>query len=274
MSCEHCGWSNDGHARWCVNCGRAMRGVELPRDRVEVALSPARVEIEPGSEALAQVQARSLGDLVGQFALRVRGPAAPYAVLDAHEVHLMPGSQATVGLRFAVPRSPHPTAGTMPVLVEVLGRDVPVVVGQGEGQLVVAPFEEVAVRLVPSRRHAWREASYRLDLQSVGNIGSALTLAGQDPDDALRILVFPERLDLSPAERVVSEVKVRARALNVWGAVDERPFSVAVEGDRLERAEREARLLQRSLLTAWRLVLLALVVLVLVLALLVAGGNP
>jgi hypothetical protein len=261
VSCSRCGWLNAEDAQWCVKCGLRLERTAKVGDQAKVELSPEPLTLEAGGGTRGEVRVRNLGELVGHFFLRIRGPVATYATLEPNVVRLMPGGEATAALRIALPRSPEPRAGPMRVLVDVLRSDVPLVVGQGEGAVHIEPFTELVARIVPSRDRAWRGARYRVEVQNLGNADTRLSLGGEDPDDALTVAVAPEHFSLAPGEQVAAQVQVRARRWKLWGSPVDRPFTVALEGEG-PRIERDAQLLQRALLTGKGLLLavLALVV--------------
>ena len=266
MTCPRCTRRNPEEAQWCVYCGSPLEGPDPALERVSVEVQPRRIPVPAGGEATAVVQLRSLGDLVGRFVVRLQGPAAAFARLDADTVRLLPGEAGSVTLRVAPPRSPSPAAGTLPVVVDVHEGDGHGVLAQGEGEVDIQPFHELVARVVPSSARAWRSRTYRVELQNHGNTEASVRAGGSDPDDALTIAVAPAELRIAPAERAELSVDVRARSRRLWGPPVELPFSVALDQPHAEPVVREARLVQRALIPK-----LALVLAVLAAALLAAG---
>jgi hypothetical protein len=274
MTCPRCGRVNAEDAHWCVTCGSALGGESGGVERVRVEIAPPRIAVTPGAAASARVRVRSLGDLVGRFVLRLGGPAAPYAVLEPQTVRLMPGGEAVVVLHVAVPRGPEPAAGALGLFVDVYAGDAAKLLAQGDADVDVQPFADLTARVVPSTGQAWRRRRYRLEVQNRGNADADLRMSGTDPDEALTVRPTPDRLTVRPAERGEALVEVRAARLKPLGRPAQRPFTVAVETEGGHRLERDARLVQRALVTRTVVTLVVLVAALLIAAVAALAAAP
>lgn len=104
-----------------------------------VWLSPARLPVDPGAEAVAALRIRNGGRIVDQFRVEVVGLPPAWVAVEPTVAGLMPGEESTVTLRFRPPRSPEAAAGPTPFRVRATSRDEPALASEARGSWTWRP---------------------------------------------------------------------------------------------------------------------------------------
>lgn len=183
----------------------------LPDMSLSAALSPQRLSVEPGNPCQWELVVHNTGDVPEQVAVRVAGEAADWISAFPRAMELPPGEEGSVRLVVRVPRSPHPNAGTQPLVIEVSdGRGTDLAAVTAEGTLEIQAFTHAAVSLDPSAADGHRSADYDLTVRNTGNAPMHATLRAV-PGEDITADITPVTVSASPGESDAATVKVRAR---------------------------------------------------------------
>src|SRR5439155_21565284 len=98
-------------------CSRARRGAILRPMGALASLAGGPVQVEPGSQATAEIRVRNTGSVVDLFTFEVLGDAKPWSTLEPATFSLFPGAEETARITFSPPRSSQVAAGQIPFAV-------------------------------------------------------------------------------------------------------------------------------------------------------------
>jgi hypothetical protein len=222
---------------------------------------PSPLPVVPGEEALCEVRVRNTGTLVDEFSFEVLGSAAAWTRVDPQVLRLLPATEGMVTLHLSPPRDPSSLSGQTPFGLKVNSRQE---LGEvvKEGVLDVAPFVEVAAKVVPHTARAWISTEHTLTVANKGNGALDATLTASDPDDLLRLEASPPVVRADPGGQAGSAIHARARKLKLFGRAQHRNFQVLVEphgGGPAQPIALDATMMQRSLLPWWLLIPLVVI---------------
>jgi hypothetical protein len=224
----------------------------------------------PDAQTTWVVPVRNDGLVVDSFAFEPIGTLADRAVVEPAELGLLPGQEGQVTVRYDLPTDPPLAAGTHPVGLRVLSREVPESGYVEEGALDIAPFTAVTAELGPrtSTARGRGKGKHEVALDNRGNTPAVVVLDLADPDEKLHGTIEPAFVEVGPGRSEIVTVKVHARAQHWKGANHSLPFQVVVTPPEGDQRTLPGTLLQRPLLPPW---LLKALLGLLVLAMLMSG---
>lgn len=226
---------------------------------VAAALSTTAISVEPGSDAVCEVQIRNTGDVVDQFTVDVVGDATDWCTVEPSIINLLPGGEATARATFKPPRSAEVPAGTTAFGIRVLSREDPDGSTVQEGQVDVAPFDALAAELVPTKRRGRRRAKFRLAVDNNGNHEIAIDIMAVDPDDEMQIQLRPPTVVVERGTAVVVRLKTFPHKRFLRGDAKTLPFQALVLAPGEEPVTADGVMIQEQLLPKWLLPALGLV---------------
>ncbi|MFI5930984.1 hypothetical protein [Actinoplanes sp. NPDC051494] len=237
--------------------------------RASANLDSTSVSVTPGSTATVQVTVRNSSDTVEAYKIEVLGEPAEWARVDPAEITLYPAGSMTVAVTFAPPRSAQVPAGERPFGVRVVPSEYPDATVVQEGVLTVEPFQELTAQLQPGSRSGLKQGRFRIDTDNHGNVSEAMSFAAADATDQLTFVLKPQEAVVANGTRSEARLTVRSRRWLWWGAPRELPFTAEVRPDGNRVIALEGRFIQRPIISAGLLKLLAalLALLLLLLAL-------
>ncbi|GAA4428825.1 hypothetical protein ACFQV2_27620 [Actinokineospora soli] len=216
----------------------------------------------PGETVSTTVRVHNSGPLVDQFTVDVVGDAREWATVSPQVVNLMPGQAAEVEVAFAPPRSSDVPAGPVPFGVRVASREDVAGSRVEEGAVVVAPFTDLQVELVPKTSKCRRRARHELVIDNAGNQPVAVELHTSDPDDELKIHLDHSSLIVQPGTSAFLKLRVRPHDRFLRGQDRRLPFQVTAISPETPPVHANGTVVQQQLLPKWLLpALLALLVL-------------
>jgi hypothetical protein len=224
----------------------------------EFGLQP--VVVTPGQETSLTLAVRNDSDIVEAYTFEVLGECEPWTTVEPSRLPLYPGTSERVTVWLRPPRSSEVRAGEVPLGIRVVPAERPQAVFVAETVVIIEPFGQQKVELVPERRRAWRSARYQVDVRNEGNTPITLALADPVTDDQLSYRIAGEPVVVGPGMR--AEVGVRARVAKlIWfGKPVTWPLrlvgTAAWPGDQQDH-ELNGELVQIPLLPRWLLALLA-----------------
>lgn len=221
--------------------------------------------VTPGAETTTTLNVRNDSDIVEAYEFEVLGECAPWTTVEPARLSLYPGTAENVTVRLAPPRSPEITAGAKPLGIRVLPVERPQTGTVSESTVIVEPFQQADVDLVPRRRRAWRSARYTVSLRNLGNTPVTASLAAADTEGQLRFRFPAEVGDIAPGDVEPIRFRARTRKLIWFGRPVSRPFRIGVdsvaeypaEPALVQRYDLDGELVQQPLLPRWLLAALA-----------------
>ncbi|MBQ0896697.1 hypothetical protein KBX37_27005 [Micromonospora sp. U56] len=221
-------------------------------------LALTEVTVTPGGEAQVTISVRNTVDIVEAYRFEMVGVPAEWVTIEPPVLSLYPGTAETVTVTFRPPRSSQVPAGGMPFGVRVLPSEHPEAAVVEEGTLVVLPFADVAAELRPQVRDGRWRARYRLETENRGNLTEQLAFDATDTAEQLTLAVRPARATLAAGERLEPVLVVRAKSLLWRGEPRHLPFRTQVLREDGVASTVVGTFVQRPILSAWLLKLLAL----------------
>ncbi len=185
--------------------------------------------VDPGEEATCEVLVRNTSPVVDQYTIDVVGDTREWASVDPPIVNLMPGTEATLRVTFAPPRSAGVRAGGYPFGVRGRSREYPDDSAVVEGHVEVVPFTELDAELLPAKRRGSRRAKYRLAVENRGNTPVRVEVEAVDPDDdQIRIRLDRSFFGVPPATVALLRVRVAPYDRFLRGDPRPHPFELKV----------------------------------------------
>jgi len=232
--CTKCGAENPDGTGFCVSCGRYLdwhgaRLEERAGSAVSATLKTPDLAVEPGGQAVAEIEVHNEGRLVDEYRLNVTGPDPSWCSVEPLSLRLMPKTSGASRVLFRPPRASSPPASTIPFVVTVSSTVDPSVNSEVAGSVTVTPFTEVVATLVPQTSESPRIAEHTVRIENQGNAPNRITLAAQDADDKLSYDLSPSDLTLAAGVPGEAHVFVRPRNPHEPRGGRRLPFRVLVQ---------------------------------------------
>ena len=271
ITCAQCGRQNPDGSRFCTDpdcyayldwegqaqqttpTGRPYHG-EQPAERqmqpgpqthaVQVTLAQREVAAQLGTPVTVEVLVRNNGTIVEELTVVVGGPAAVWASVEAPELSLFPGAEATARVTFTAPRAPTTPSGPAPFQISARSQVNFNVAASESGILTVQSYAEPSTQLSPHTASGRFGGKHRLTVQNDGNVPLQGPVEVSDPDELLRFTVRPQVLGIPPGERGVAVIRSKPRKRIWWGTPARRPFKIQVRPVGLPPVESDAALEQ------------------------------
>ena len=176
----------DGEATW-IDPEPVVESVTLParipdrQDDVIVAALPARrVQVYPGEVAELDVVLVNNGRQPATFLVHVEGWFDESWLAPPPPITLQAGERCTVMLAIAPPRRPETEAGEYAIVVVVRSHDYPSRTARLGAQLLILPYDEITVEVLPAAQSALSVApeSERADID--GRMVAVLQVMGTE----------------------------------------------------------------------------------------------
>jgi hypothetical protein len=235
---------------------------------VSVALSDVSLDVVPGEEVVCTATVRNTGPVIDQINFDVVGPAAAWAVIEPPMLNLYPGDSGEVRVHFRPPRASSPAAGPVPYGLRATSLEDPRGSATEEGAVIVAPFTDLRITLLPQISRGGRRGRHKIDVANLGNVPVGTEISAVDPDDALTFDVHRPAI-VAPPGLVTQTRLVAVPRQKFWtGKQQVRPFQVVVQPERGTANTVDGTFEQDPLIPKW---VVAGAVAALVLAVVLAG---
>ena len=199
---------------------------------VSVALSDESLDVVPGEEAVCTVTVRNTGSVIDQINVDVVGPAAAWSVVEPPVLNLYPGDLGEARVYLRPPRASMPGAGDLRYGVRATSLEDPHGSATAEGTVVIAPFTELRVALVPQISRGSRRGKHKIDVSNLGNVAIGTQISAVDPDDAL-VFTVPRPAVVAPPGIVTQSRLAAVPRRKFWtGKQQAKPFQVVVQPER------------------------------------------
>jgi hypothetical protein len=178
---------------------------------MRVDVTPDRLQVLAGAEAILMVQVRNTGDVIEACTVRIIGLDASWVAIDNRRLSLFPGDSGVATVRITLPDGL--PAGTRRLGVEVtseLDRSSRMV----EVALDVPSLAKATMEAEPQAVTAGRKAALGLTLANGGNTTLELIPEGTDQESKVSFEFVPPVARVDPGAEV--SVKVLARARRPW----------------------------------------------------------
>ncbi|MFL6074131.1 MAG: hypothetical protein ACJ73S_12110 [Mycobacteriales bacterium] len=209
------------------------------------------LEATPGTEAMCDLRIRNVGDLVEAYRIEVVGDSAPWARIEPDLLSLYPGSEGTVRVTFAPPRSATVPAGPFPYGVRVTPTERPEQAVVPEGVVQILPFQDTSAELSPRTSRGRGGATHEIAVDNRGNIPLRVGVSGTDPDGRLKFTARPAALTVLPGEAAFSTLRVKPRRRHWRGQPVTMPFQAAVVPEGAAPVPLDGTFLQEPLVPKW-----------------------
>jgi hypothetical protein len=223
------------------------------------ALREPDAVLEPGGEVTAEISVLNTGSIVDQFEIDVIGAPAAWAYVEPSVMSLFPNTQQVATIRFRPPLSHDVPPGPTPFAVRVVPSNAPDHCVTEEGMLVLAPFKDVAVEMIPTSIEGRIRAKAHLAVDSRGNFPFSVLIQATDPAAALVIRARPPVLDLRPNQASFSQIYVVPRRRHIRGGVKQHRFKILVDDAGTTVASIDGTYVQPPILPKWLIALIILI---------------
>ncbi|HXM56261.1 MAG TPA: hypothetical protein VOB72_12790 [Candidatus Dormibacteraeota bacterium] len=196
-----------------------------------LVLDVARLDVDPGGEAVLHVRVRNQATVVDELRLQVLGPAAEWATLEPTALSLFPGAEGQATVRIRPPRTWSTTAGPVPVGVRAASTVDPGRVAVEECTLAVGAFCEVAAELLPRTSRGRLRGRHEVRLTSAGNAPLTVALSVKETDGNCRAALDPRGLTLAPGQTASARLTVRPNRVVWFGTPDACAFEAQAAPD-------------------------------------------
>lgn len=174
-----------------------------------VAVSPRRLDVQPGHPQQLEVTVSNTGDVIAGFTLRLLGADPGWVHTTDQSFSLFPDETRTAHVEITVPHGI--VAGERRVAVQVRELTPPEGSAIEEVILVVPEAPAVQMQSDPMAIHAGRKGRFSLLVDNTGNTTVTGVLAGVDAERKVRYRFTPPRIELAPGEHTVVDLRVKAR---------------------------------------------------------------
>ena len=197
--------------------------------KIVVTLSEPDVIIEPGGTARLIVTAANRQENPDRLSIEVEGIDIEWYTIPVATVNVAPGAQAVERINFKVARASENRAGSYPFLVRVIAMESGEV-GVAQAMLVVKPFDDLELGLIPRRAvatffHPLND--FEVTVSNLSNAEETLELFASDPDDECAYEFDMERVTLKPGQSQTVLMAARPKASKWIGSARLVGFSVS-----------------------------------------------
>ena len=227
---------------------------------VLATIEPNSLRVDAGAEASLVVRVRNRGSIVDQFDIHVVGPTSGWATVDPPSLRLFPDKEGEARVTFRPPRAPEPNADTYPFGIAVRAAADPTAATVEEGNVVVAPFVQLASSIAPQTSRGSMSGNHDLTVKNIGNAVAEVTVSASDPDRLLNFEVLPDRVGLRPGGTGTVRTKVKPKSTFFMGGSKRVPFQLQIDEPNAGSYQVPATLEQRPLIPGWTKVALSTVV--------------
>jgi len=227
---------------------------------VVVALGDHQLEVEPGRSVSAELSVANTGTIVEQFALEALGPARGWMSLEPPSLSLFPGTQGSVRVTIAPPRTPDTPSDALPFAVKVTPANDPDGSVVEEGTVRIGEFRAIAGELLPAVVHGRLHARQRVAIDNRSNVEVPVVVTASDPAQALKIRVRPKRVISTPNRAHLAKLRIKPRKRMWKGAPRPKPYRVTLTPENHQPITLDTTFTQHPVLPklVWALLALAL----------------
>lgn len=202
---------------------------------LRVQVEPTGLEIAPGATGTVRARVVNGSDVIEEYAVDVVGADPAWVHAEPQRVSLLPGKDATVEVGLTLPAEHPPPAGT-----RVLGIRFAPLSGTSPGRveevaLTITPAPAAELAVEPQQVRGRASGRFTARVSNRGNTPLEISLSGEDPERAVRVIVNPPLLQLRAGEQ--RQVRIHVSARREWtGPEVLRPLVIRARGGPKELA--------------------------------------
>jgi hypothetical protein len=248
--CRQCGRPNVDGAQFCANpdCGAylAWGGAAGPLTQpapvvggtpvraaadaqnaaASLTLSDSVLSAVPGETATTTVTIHNGGTQVEQFAVRVIGPAAPWADVQPSALTVYPNSRGDCTIRLSPPRAPGTVPGRAWFTVRATSVLHPALSVGANGTLEVGAFRNLSATLTPQGTTGRWRTVHSIEVTNTGNLTEPVTIRADEQAGKLHFGVPAGEVPIPPGKHQIN-VPVRPQ-MRLFGRPQPYPFQLTV----------------------------------------------
>jgi len=196
-------------------------------DKINVTLSPDRVQVNPGESVETTVTIKNASDVVEAYSIAVEGIDPSWCSLSVSSLNLFPSDQEQVKLTIQPPKASSSKAGAYNAIVKVAsGRDHTI---QTTAPLTVEVGRFLLFDLdLSPKKASGRKGSYKVIITNTGNVPTTYTLAGDDPEEICRFDFKHDTVVIEPGATAEVPLVVNPRKRLFTGKAKDRGFKIKV----------------------------------------------
>ncbi|MGB2798565.1 MAG: DNRLRE domain-containing protein [Dehalococcoidia bacterium] len=250
-------------------------------EKINVTLSPDRLQVTLGESVATTATIKNAGDVVEAYSITVEGIDPQWCTLSVSSVSLFPGDQEQVRLTIQPPKASASRAGPYNVIIKVASNRDPTLETTAQLAVEVGRFLLFDLDLTPKKTRG-RKGSYKVSITNHGNIATTYTFAGKDPEDICRFDFKQSSVTVEPGATAEVPVVVNPKKKPFTGRARTYSFKLMVTSHASEAGETktvEAQLECRPLIPVWAITLgsvavVAAIAVIVVLFVMCGGKAP
>jgi len=251
-------------------------------DRIEVALSPDRLQVAPGGSVTTTATIKNAGDVVEAYTIEVEGIDRHWCSLSVSSVSLFPGDDEKVQLTVHPPKESASRAGAYDVTLKVTSNRDPTLTTTAQLPMQVGRLLSFDLDLSPKKARGGK-GSYKVTIANHGNVPTTYTLAGQDPEGMCHFDFRQSAVTVEPGATTEVAMVVNSKNRPFTGKAKNYNFILTVTPHASEAGEGKSvqgqfectpRVPTWALAAAAAALVVAVVAVVVVLVLGGGGGGP
>ena len=248
-------------------------------EKIELSLSPDRLNVAPGESATATASIKNAGDVVEAYTITVEGMDPEWYTLSVSSISLFPGDQEQVQLTVHPPKASASTGGGHGAVLKVASNRDPTVETTVSLALQMGRFLVSDMDITPKKAKG-RKGTYTITITNGGNVPTTYTFAGKDPEDVCRFQFKSASVKVEPGATAEVPVVVDPKKKPFTGKSRTHSFKITVTSHASEAGETktlEGQLECKPLIPVWAIIVAGVGVVaiaaVLVLFLVVLAGH-
>jgi len=248
-------------------------------DKINVTLSPDRLQVAPGESVTTTATIKNVGDVVEAYSIAVEGIDPQWCTLSVSSVSLFPGDQEQVQLTIQPPKETVSKAGAYNVIIKAASNRDPTLETTAQLAVQMGRFLLFDLDLSPKKAKG-RKGSYKVTIANRGNVSTTYTLVGQDPEEMCRFDFKQSAVTVEPGATAEVPLVVDPKKKPFTGKSKAYNFTLTVTSHASDAGESKSVQGQfecRPLVPVWALAVAAVAVVAIVAAvvivLLLAGGG-
>ena len=251
-------------------------------DKIDVVLSPDKLQVAPGGSAITTATIKNAGDVVEAYSIEVEGIDRQWCSLSVSSVSLFPGDQEKVQLTIQPPKESASRAGAYDVAVKVTSNRDPTLTTTAQLAVQVGRLLSFDLDLSPKKARGGK-GSYKVTIANRGNVATTYTLTGQDPEGVCRFDFGQSAVTVEPGATTEVAMVVNSRKRPFTGKAKTYNFTLTATSHASEAGETKSVQGQFECtprMPTWALAAAAAVLVIAVVAVLVVvlmgggGGGP
>jgi len=190
------------------------------------SLSTIELNVEPGSQVVAELRVHNTGRIVDNFTFQPLGDGASWIRVEPPTMNLFPDASETAIVTISPPRDSSAIAGPTAIGIRTQSAEDPSGSSVVEATVHVGPFTAVGGELSPKTDRGSRVGRFEFAFDNRGNMPTTARLAGTDPEDELTFDFSPAVLEGPPGRAQFSTVRVKPRSTFWTGQPRSHPFQI------------------------------------------------